>query len=220
MLHVNNKKRAIMDIIRKGLLKMGCVPIFVFFICECLGQPLMKVNLDTESLSAEEVDIILKKGKELFEKAHFEEASKEFLVVAQCSDAPEEDRIKAHYFLMKIYRAYGEDEKIKEQIIEILKLNPNYSLSSREPASLRKIFGETKEKFLKEQGLKEKSTIPSISKEDMAVLEYNLAEVSSQQESFSLKVQGMEKELKKLKFSFYITSLTLLILLAVGIGFR
>ena len=170
--------------------------------------------------------MILKKGKNLFDSAHYEEASREFLVVAQSNDAPQEDRIKARYFLMKIYRAYGEDEKVKNEIIEILKLNPNYTPSSREPASVRKLFKEVKEEFLKGQSAKESGIRPeagvlqSMLMEDMATLERSLAQASSYQESFSLKVGKMEKEFKKLKLSFYTTSLTLFLLLAVGIGFK
>ncbi|PIZ17074.1 hypothetical protein COY51_01285 [Candidatus Desantisbacteria bacterium CG_4_10_14_0_8_um_filter_39_17] len=193
---------------------------------ECWGQSGTAVNPPPQPLSAEDANLILKKGKNLFDSAHYEEASREFLVVAQSNDAPQEDRIKARYFLMKIYRAYGEDEKVKNEIIEILKLNPNYTPSSREPASVRKLFKEVKEEFLKGQSAKESGIRPeagvlqSMLMEDMATLERSLAQASSYQESFSLKVGKMEKEFKKLKLSFYTTSLTLFLLLAVGIGFK
>ena len=197
--------------------------ILQLYFSECRGQYTSVVNADSQSLSAEDVDAILKKGKKLFEDAYYEDAAGEFLVIVHSGDAPPEDRIKAHYFLMRIYRAYGEDEKVKNEITEILNLNPYYMPSSREPASVKKLFKEIREEFLKKHGIKEKTAeiaLPSVLMEDIAVLERSLTQVSYCQDSFSLKVDKVENEFKKLRLTFYVTSLTLFLLLAAGIGFK
>lgn len=187
---------------------------------ECLAQVKGTVNIDTQALSSDDIDAIMKKGKDLFNNARYEEALREFLIITQSSEAPQEDRIKAHYFSMRIYRAYGEDEKVKQEIKEILKLNPGYTPSSRESASIKKFFRDIKEELLREQKAGEKIVRSPVLKEDMAIFEHSLNKISSSQESFSLKVTDIEKELKKLRLSFYITSLTLFLLLAVGVGFK
>lgn len=193
--------------------------VLILQVQYCLVVPAFAGNLDTMPISVDDVDVVMKKGKNLFEGAHYEEASREFLAIARLDTAPQEDRIKARYFLMKIYRAYGEDEKVKNEIREIFKLSPGYIPSSREPASVKKLFGEIREEFLKEQ-LREETAPSSVIKENLVILERSLAEVSSSNESFGLKVEGIEKELKKIKLSFWITSTTLLLLLIAGIGFK
>lgn len=162
-----------------------------------------------------DVDERMKQGKTLYSKAFYEEAEKEFFLIVSAEDAPPEDKIKAYAYLIKIYRAYGEDEKVRIQAKEILRLNPNYTPSKRESASTKKIFNDLKEEA---KNLNAQNS-PEISNNSL-ILEAEIAKAIAQSESLSFKLTNAESELKKLKASFYISSLALFALLAFSVALK
>lgn len=185
--------------------------VFPFF-GKCNAENMIVMRSDSQVV---DVDERMKQGRDLYLKAFYEEAEKEFLFIVSTEDAPFEDKIKARTYLIKIYRAYGEDEKVKMQAGEILKLNPNYTPSSREPASIKKIFNDLKEeiKILNAQASPETLN-------NSMIIQAAVAKAIVQSESLSFKLINTESELKKLKASFYISSLALFALLAFSIALR
>jgi|GEM_PF-2124176 len=195
--------------------------VFIILLAIALTDIFIDGNTqETKSFVSQDYNEILKRGMDLFNKAYYEEAKIQFRMVIESGDAPDEDRIKAHYYTMKIHRAFGEEDKVKEEIMEILKLSPNYRLSPKEPPSLKKLFEEIREAFLKEKVQKEPSEIVLQLRQDMAVLEQKLTNTISNQEILNARSEEQEKELKKLKFTFASASITLLLLLITSAGFR
>jgi len=192
--------------------------LFILFVTVflCFGKSSAENSIDYRNDSQViDVDERIKQGRTLYSKAFYEEAEKEFLLIISTEDAPIEDKIKAHSYLVKIYRAYGENEKVKMQAKEILKLNPNYKPSSRESVSIKKIFND-----LKEEAKILDNKISSEVLDNSLVLEEAIAKALVQSESLSLKLINTETELKKLKASFCISSLALFALLAFSIALK
>ena len=170
--------------------------------------------------SAEDFMEILQKGKTLFDNAYYEEASREFLIVTGSESAPYEDKIKAHYYLMKLYRAYGDNEKTASEISNILKLSPGYVLSEREPASLKELFEKIKRELMEEKEKEEPFKIAQQLNKDLVVIEQKVTTASSEQEQLNSRIKKQEEETGKLKVSFYAASITLFLLLAISAGFK
>jgi len=162
----------------------------------------------------------MKKGIDLFDKAYYEDALKEFRGIADSADAPDEDKIKAHYYMMKIHRAFGDDEKMKAEIREILALSPGYKVSNREPASLKSLFEEIRGSLIKEEARKEPSEIVTGVAQDMAVLEKNLSDAAAQQDALISRLNEQGKETRKTKFALGASVISLLILLAASVSFK